>query len=502
MPISEKLIEQLIISSNFILYSIALFVFYKAISPIYNSFEAFYNNLAHGNKKKLDTNLKLYLQNFSLSVLQSNQNITSKVINFIDKLYRFKIEDSNKIRGCFQIQPLFTSWILSYIYLTFFLLIIGYSTFSEYILWQFVFLIVYYSIIYYKLTHELNHTSFIIFTIIISIIFISSINLKGWDAFGPIIFSILGGSIGGIMGIIKKQFNFNSFYMALISNIILLSILGMFKISIIDIFDIFGNSIVFLTTFTGAFIGFYNIGIIFSIISGIGIGIGLGITLIIESNDLNFNKNNIFYFFEGIDKTFNNYEILSIIILFFILFPFLNATLDWISITVTRYEFSKLLNSSKSYITYIRIIIWDLMLAFGFKLLVLLLLYINSHIWVGNPAVFKIDTIREYWCHLLDLYLFSDVDMSYFYSTKSTKLISLMIMTTLLPSIGHIVILIFHIIYKILSQILGLVSHLFTGNARFFSFVMSLVSVGTLWIIVSYSFNPPTTKAVDTNLRK
>jgi len=230
------------------------------------------------------------------------------------------------------------------------------------------------------------------------------------------------------------------------------------------------------------------------IIIGI-IGIILHLFLSLYKEKISLSSHNIFEFL----NTFSSYTVFEqskVIVLFFVLFPLLNALLDWLSISVTRYEFAKLINNSKTYFSYVSIIIWDLLLAFGFKLLVLFLLYINAHIWEGNPAVFEVGVMKEYWRYLLSLYLFQEVDMAYFYSTQSIQLISLMIMTTLVPSIVHIVIIVIHLFYKIFSQILGLLSYLFIGNARFFSFVMSFISVGILWFIVSSSFNSPEFKSM------
>jgi len=163
------------------------------------------------------------------------------------------------------------------------------------------------------------------------------------------------------------------------------------------------------------------------IIIGI-IGIILHLFLSLYKEKISLSSHNIFEFL----NTFSSYTVFEqskVIVLFFVLFPLLNALLDWLSISVTRYEFAKLINNSKTYFSYVSIIIW-------------VLLYINAHIWEGNPAVFEVGVMKEYWRYLLSLYLFQEVDMAYFYSTQSIQLISLMIMTTLVPSIVHIVIIV------------------------------------------------------------
>jgi len=444
MPISEKLISDLISSSNFILYAIALLVFFKAISPVYKEFFKFYNSLIFGNKTKLDDTLKAQLKGFCISFLTSSQEMTAKVSDFIDKLYQFKITNQERRRDYLQFIPFLISWQLSYIYLSLFLLIVGYSTMSEALIWQFAFLVIYFSLILLYLYYKSLSLSLLIGGVflggvflvgVVGVVVVGGVGVGGVGGVGVVIVGGVGGVVGvlGVVGVVCVLFTF--------------------------------------------------------------------ILYKIHQSHFTLENSNIFDFLNTI-STYSDKNILDVLFLFFILFPLLNALLDWLSISVTRYEFHKLTKSSKSYFSYFRIIVWDLFLAFGFKLLVLLLLYANAHLWEGNPAVFEVEVLREYWRHLLDVYLFRDIDMSYFYSTQNIQLISLMIMTTLIPSVAHLLIVIIHLVYKILSEILGLLSHLFIGNGRFFSFVMSFISVGILWFIISYSFNPKETISKENNVSK
>ena len=126
-------------------------------------------------------------------------------------------------------------------------------------------------------------------------------------------------------------------------------------------------------------------------------------------------------------------------ILLLLVFPWVNAALDWLSVSASRATFALLqhdLERPSGYRSALRHLGLDVVLALLFKLTLLLLLYCYALLFSDFGVSFDVATISGYWKLLNPL---DNVDFSWaaIWSSVDYRFISLMLATTLLPTALH-----------------------------------------------------------------
>ena len=125
--------------------------------------------------------------------------------------------------------------------------------------------------------------------------------------------------------------------------------------------------------------------------------------------------------------------------LMLLIFPWVNAALDWLSVSASRATFALLqhdLERPSGYRSALRHLGIDVVLALLFKLTLLLLLYFYALLFGDFGVSFDVATISGYWELLNPL---NNVDFSWaaIWSSVDYRFITLMLATTLLPTALH-----------------------------------------------------------------
>jgi hypothetical protein len=106
-------------------------------------------------------------------------------------------------------------------------------------------------------------------------------------------------------------------------------------------------------------------------------------------------------------------------------------------------------------------------------------------IFQGNGGVFAPEDFRVYWRTLLAVFS-PQGSLSELYRGNTNVMITLMISTTLIPTLLHFGLVLLNVVYTSLGSTLKLLALLFTGNARFFASAMSVVILLIAYVLVHF----------------
>ena len=174
-------------------------------------------------------------------------------------------------------------------------------------------------------------------------------------------------------------------------------------------------------------------------------------------------------------------------ILLFLVFPWVNAALDWLSVSASRAAFYLLHRDlsaenreGRTYGKAFMHLALDLTLALAFKLTVLLLLYIYARLYGEFGVSFSVETVKCYWALLnpLDSVPF---DREKLWSTSDHKFITLMVSTTLLPTLLHFGWVLLYVLCRSLWALLRLLFAFAVSEAATFAATISvLITIAAL----------------------
>ena len=183
----------------------------------------------------------------------------------------------------------------------------------------------------------------------------------------------------------------------------------------------------------------------------------------------------------------NSVFYLSASVLIFFVFPWINAALDWLSVSASRAAFYLLhrdlsaeQREDRAYGKAFLHLALDLALALAFKLTVLLLLYIYAQLYGEFGVSFSVDTVKTYWALLnpLDSVAFSWQGL---WSSNDHKFITLMVSTTLLPTLLHFGWVLLYVLCRSLWTLLRLLFAFAVSEAATFAATISvLITVAAL----------------------
>ena len=178
---------------------------------------------------------------------------------------------------------------------------------------------------------------------------------------------------------------------------------------------------------------------------------------------------------------------LAAFILLFLVFPWINAALDWLSVSASRAAFYLLhrdlsaeQREDRAYGKAFMHLALDLTLALAFKLTVLLLLYIYARLYGEFGVSFSVETVKAYWAVLnpLDSVAF---EWKKLWDTNDHKFITLMISTTLLPTLLHFGWVLLYVLCRSLWTLLRLLFAFAVSEAATFAATISvLITVAAL----------------------
>ena len=173
--------------------------------------------------------------------------------------------------------------------------------------------------------------------------------------------------------------------------------------------------------------------------------------------------------------------------LLFLVFPWVNAALDWLSVSASRAAFYLLhrdlsaeQREDRAYGKAFLHLALDLALALAFKLTMLLLLYIYAQLYGEFGVSFSVETVKCYWALLnpLDSVPF---DREKLWSTSDHKFITLMVSTTLLPTLLHFGWVLLYVLCRSLWTLLRLLFAFAVSEAATFAATISvLITVAAL----------------------
>ena len=178
-------------------------------------------------------------------------------------------------------------------------------------------------------------------------------------------------------------------------------------------------------------------------------------------------------------------------ILLFLAFPWINAALDWLSVSASRAAFYLLHRDlsaenreGRAYGKAFAHLVLDLALALVFKLAVLLLLYIYAQLYGKFGVSFSVETVKNYWALLnpLDEVLFSwqgiwgiSDDQQELWNSIDNKFITLMVSTTLLPTLLHFGWVLLYVLCRSLWTLLRILFAFAVSEAATFAATVSLL---------------------------
>ena len=178
---------------------------------------------------------------------------------------------------------------------------------------------------------------------------------------------------------------------------------------------------------------------------------------------------------------------LSAFAVLFLVLPWINAALDWLSVSASRAAFYLLHRDlsaenreDRTYGKAFAHLVVDLVLALAFKLMVLLMLYIYAQLYGEFGVSFSVDTVKAYWAVLnpLDSVPF---DRAKLWDSSDHKFITLMISTTLLPTLLHFGWVLLYVLCRSLWTLLRLLFAFAVSEAATFAATISvLITVAAL----------------------
>ena len=181
---------------------------------------------------------------------------------------------------------------------------------------------------------------------------------------------------------------------------------------------------------------------------------------------------------------------LKAFILLFLVFPWVNAALDWLSVSASRAAFYLLhrdlsaeQREDRAYGKAFAHLVVDLALALAFKLTVLLLLYIYAQFYGKFGVSFSVETVKAYWAVLnpLDSVPFSWQEL---WSSNDHKFITLMVSTTLLPTLLHFGWVLLYVLCRSLWALLRILFAFAVSEAATFAATISvLITVAALTVL-------------------
>ena len=155
--------------------------------------------------------------------------------------------------------------------------------------------------------------------------------------------------------------------------------------------------------------------------------------------------------------------------------PISNALIDSLSLSVSRYEFQKLLSKKTySFLFFLKVSLVDFLYALVFKLLILGVLYAGALLFEKTGGTFQVNDIIIYFNYMTNAIL-ENGTFSFLFTGSTNTMITLMVSTTLLPTIIHFVTVLFNTVWAFLANSIGLFGLFFRGNGIFFSAVMSVI---------------------------
>jgi hypothetical protein len=441
------LLIPIIASSSLLIGAVALWVFYKGFKPILVDFNKFFDSMfTEDDKRNINIRIKEKLSTFVEQINTKAQLRSTYLIKLSDKIFAFNTNNNNKyIFSYWSLQTFTRSWILSLIYLVVMIFVVGYVDLDKGILWQFVFLFVIYIYMFYIVVAE--KISFLIKLFLFIIVIIFTIMLTNGYAI-----AIAGGI--GILGAI--------------ANVVSVVIMRVSKIVSTNE-NVIASAVflIFLVT--------------------------LGVAMEVIFNSDTPLTANIFQLLPTL-KNISPTNMLTLFIVFFFIMPLSNALIDSLSLSVSRYEFQKLLNKTKySFSFFLKISLLDFLYALGFKLLVLFVLYIGAIFLQNTGGTFQVNDIDIYFNSIIKA-IFQDSSFNFLFTGSTNTMITLMVSTTLLPTIIHFITVLFNTIWAFLANSIQLFGLFFRGNGIFFSAVMSVVfllSLLLLFFIIFYMVGSP-----------
>jgi hypothetical protein len=415
MPTTDitNLLIPIITSSSLLIGAVALWVFYRGFRPIFIDFyKAFDSIFVKEDKQNIDIRIKKYLSIFVKLINRKARLRSSYLIKISDNIFAFNtINDNKHIFSYWSIDTFIRSWMLSLIYLVVMLFVVGYVDLDKSILWQFVFIFVYYILMFYVVCTKYIFSKIQFFLLFLASVLIIEIALK----------------VQHIVAI--------AVYVAISAHSV---IVGSFAI-------------------VGAIIG------ALMIVSA----------MIIYSDGTIFTQN--LFQLLPILNDISPQEIVYFFIVFFFIMPISNALIDSLSLSVSRYEFQKLLNKKTySFPFFLKVSLVDFLYALVFKLLILGVLYAGAFFFEKTGGTFQVNNIIIYFNYMTKAIL-QNGTFSFLFTGSTNTMITLMVSTTLLPTIIHFVTVLFNTIWAFLANSIELLRLFLKTNGLFFSAFMAFL---------------------------
>ena len=195
--------------------------------------------------------------------------------------------------------------------------------------------------------------------------------------------------------------------------------------------------------------------------------------------------------------------------LLFLVFPWVNAALDWLSVSASRAAFYLLhrdlsaeQREDRAYGKAFLHLALDLVLALAFKLTVLLLLYIYAQLYGEFGVSFSVDTVKDYWSAINPLDSRVDFSWGKIWDDDDHKFITLMVSTTLLPTLLHFGWVLLYVLCRSLWTLLRLLFAFAVSEAATFAATISVLITVAALTALTMAIKPPkpsTENATDDN---
>jgi hypothetical protein len=470
MPTVEmlNLLMPIIASSSLLIGSLAFWAFYRAFKLILMDFYYFFKFIfIEEEKLKLNRRLKKYLSIFTKLINKKARLRNLYLINISDKIFSFdtKYKDDNKHIFSYWSSATFArSWILSLIYLVVMLLILGYEKFDANILWQFIVLLVYYIFIFYILVAK--NISFIIKLIFLTLV---------------ILFAFVGAfaiAVSGLNAVLV---------MDAIADVDIVAVV--MALASIDVDAVVGATwVIDMVSFVGAFAFSFAVGVSGTVVVAFVVGVAVvgrfmsavfvvmtvAFVFAINNDGSTILTQNIFQLLPTL-KYISPNDTVRLFIVFFFIMPMSNAFIDSLSLSVSRYEFQKLLNKKTySFPFFLKVSLVDFLYALVFKLLILGVLYTGALLFEKTGGTFQVNNIIIYFNYMTNAIL-ENGTFSFLFTGSTNTMITLMVSTTLLPTIIHFVSILLNTIWALLENSIQLLGLFLKANVVFFSTVMSFL---------------------------
>jgi hypothetical protein len=386
------------------------------------------------DKKEIDKTIKRHLSIFVKLINRKARLSSSYLVKKSDKIFAFNTKNNKHIFSYWSFQTFVRSWILSLIYLVVMLFIVGYIDLDKSILWQFVILFIYYIFIFYIVIAE--KTSFLINEVFVVLAII-------------LVIILIVINVGVVMsaGIIVS---------AVIGTVVFVIVYGMESL------------IKSLTESLKDDRRMRSYG--FEILIVVTI-----VIMVIFPRDSSLTEN-IFQLLPKL-KNISQKGIGSLFVVFLFIMPMSNALVDSLSLSVSRYEFQKLLSKKTySFPFFLKVSLLDFFYALVLKLFVLGALCGGAYLFQNTGGTFQVSDIDIYiYINSIKKAILDDGSFSFLFTGSTNTMITLMVSTTLLPTIIHFVTVLLNTIWAFLANGIQLLGLFFRGNGIFFSAVVTVM---------------------------